>query len=99
MGARLARTRRCRGGRLGAAREAKPMHLADHCIASDAAELGSDLTCRQTVGPQLLQHLDAFVSPAHEKLLGVRRGGKLRTESTPGSGQRLADPDAYSCYR
>jgi hypothetical protein len=41
------------------------MNLANHCIARDAAQLRSNLTCRETVGPQLLQQLDAFVSPAH----------------------------------
>ena len=55
MRARLARARRGRGRRLGAAGEAEPMHLADHRVARDAAELGSDLAGREAIGPQFLQ--------------------------------------------
>src|SRR5712691_4528927 len=65
MGARLARARRRRGRRLGAPRQSEPVHLADHRVAGDAAKLCGNLTRRQPVGPKLLQHLDALVSPGH----------------------------------
>src|SRR5262245_52882181 len=81
VGARLARPRRGRARRLGAARKSEPVHLADHRVAGHAAELAGDLTRRQSLAPKLLQRLDAFVSPAHAQFLGARRGGEVRTES------------------
>src|SRR5262249_59118998 len=66
-------------------------------IAGNAPELGCDLACRQSVGPQLLQQLDTFVSPAHlPKSLGRRRGATVLAESLDRSGQRSSWPDAYS---
>src|SRR5436190_12977114 len=65
MDARLARAGSSGGWRLGAARKAEPVHLADHRIASDAAKLRGDLTRRQPVGPQLLQHFNALIGPGH----------------------------------
>src|SRR5204863_8061701 len=61
---RLARTRHRGGGSLGAAREAEAMHLADHGVTRDAAELGGDLACRKALPPQLLQKLDPIVGPS-----------------------------------
>src|SRR6185437_7536507 len=49
--ARLARPWRPCARALGAARQAKPMHLADHRVTGDAAEFGRDLTCRKSVRP------------------------------------------------
>src|SRR5262245_3282361 len=81
VGALLARPRHGRARRLGAAGESEPVHLADHRVAGHAAELAGDLTRRQSLGPKLLQRLDALVSPAHAQFLGARRGGEVRTES------------------
>jgi hypothetical protein len=41
------------------------MHLADHRVAGDAAELAGDLARRQSIRPQLLEELDALLGPAH----------------------------------
>src|SRR5215204_2010818 len=91
MGARLARAWHRRGWRFGAARKAEPMHLADHRVAGDAAEFGSDLTRGEAVGPQFLQQLDAFVSPAHEQLLAFVAAGSFGQNPLPGLGSdRLA---------
>ncbi len=60
---RLARPRRRRRGRLGAARQPEPVHLADHGVAGDAAEFGRDLAGRKAVRPQLLQQFDPLVCP------------------------------------
>src|SRR4029453_110608 len=81
MGTRLARAGGGRGWRLGRAREAEAVPLADPRIASDAAKLRGDLTRRQPVGPQLLQHFNAFIGPGHGQILASRRGGEVRTES------------------
>ena len=92
MRARLARARRRRGRRLGAARQPEPVHLADHRIAGDAAELCGDLTRRQAVGPQLLQRLDAFVGPGHaSSSSAVAAAAKSGQNPTTGLGNdRLA---------
>src|SRR5262249_52613305 len=55
--------------RLGAARQTQPMHLADHRVAGDAAELGRDLACRLALRPQLLQELYTVVGPTRFLLL------------------------------
>jgi len=80
MRARLARARRGRGGRLGTARQAEPVHLADHRVAGDAAKLPGDLTCGKAVGPQFLEQLDAFVSPAHASKSSAGRSGLVSAE-------------------
>src|SRR5262245_29855148 len=99
MRARLARARRGRGGRLGAARQAEPMHLADHGVARDAAELACDLTCRKSVGPQFLEQLDAFVSPAHaSESLRRRRSVLVSPENTSSSGNNALPPRTLTMY-
>ena len=93
MGARLARARRARGRRLGAARQPEPVHLADDRVAGDAAKLCGNLTRRQSVGPQLLQRLDALVGPGHApSSSAVRCNGEVRTESFYGPGQQPVGP-------
>src|SRR6476469_3235171 len=77
---------RGRGRRLGAARKPEPVHLADHGVAGDAAQLGGDLAGRQPVGPQPLEHLDAFISPSHGLKSLASRRGEVRTESDYGRG-------------
>src|SRR5262245_22662473 len=58
-----------RGGRLGAARQAQPVHLANNRIAGDAAELGRDLARRLALRPQLLQKLHTVIGPTRVLLL------------------------------
>src|SRR5215471_8810668 len=50
---------------LGASGQAKPMHLADHRIAGNAAEFRRNLTRRQSIAPQLLEEFHAIVRPVH----------------------------------
>ena len=97
--ARLARARRGRGRRLGAAGQPEPVHLADHGVAGDAAELCGDLTRRQAVGPQLLQQ-SRRVRQSSSCLVPRQWPSRRR----PGRIQRLVWattgwPDAYSRYR
>jgi two-component system phosphate regulon response regulator PhoB len=92
MHPRLARAWRTGGGRFGAARQAEPVHLADHCVAGDAAQFGRDLARRKAVGPQLLQQFDAFVSPAHASKSSADAAATCPAESALGSGQRSVGP-------
>src|SRR5215475_5473839 len=99
MGARLARPRRRRGRRLGSAGEPKPVHLADHRVAGDAAELGGDLARRQAIGPKFLQRLDAFVSPGHASFssavaiaAAVAAAEKCRQNPAAGQGNHSVGP-------
>ena len=76
--------------------EAEAVHLADHRVAGDAAELLGDLAGALAVGPHGLEGLDTFVGPGHfgqcsvgRWLMDPRRpraapGG--RGHSTPGGG-------------
>src|SRR5262249_46840343 len=65
MGARVALPRP--GGRwtFCPPRRAEPMHLSDHRVAGNAAELRRNLTRRQSVAPQLLEEFHTFVRPVH----------------------------------
>lgn len=91
--------RLCRGWPLGAARQSEPVHLADHRIAGNAAQLCGNLARRQAVGSQLLQRLDALVSPAHPSnspvVVARSSAGRIlrRVWATTGW------PDAYPRYR
>src|SRR6476646_9026343 len=97
---RLARPRRRRGRRFGATRKPEPVHLADHGIAGDAAQLGGDLAGRQPVDPQPLERLDAFISPSHGLKSLASRRGEIRTESTCGRGTDALPltPNATTMY-
>src|SRR5262245_46550520 len=97
VSARLARPRRGRTRRLGAAGESEPVHLADHRVAGHATELGGDLTRRQPFAPKLLQRLDAFVSPAHGLIprLSPRRRSPDRIQLGLGN-DRLAQTHTFS---
>src|SRR5688572_17319542 len=65
----VARARR-RARRLGATRQLQAMDLADHRVARDTVtEDGGDLACAQSLHPQLLQQLDALLSPTHSIVL------------------------------
>ena len=59
--------RRCSRGSTatGAVGEPEAMHLADHGIAGDAAQLLGDLAGGLPLGPHLLEQLDAFIGPGH----------------------------------
>src|SRR3982075_785261 len=92
MRAGLARPRGSRGWRFGAAGKSEPVHLADHGVAGNAAKLGGDLAGRQSVGPQPLQRLDAFISPSHGLKSLASRGGEVRTESGYGRGTDALPP-------
>src|SRR5262245_21085908 len=97
VGSRLARPRCGRARRLGAAGESEPVHLAEHRVAGHAAELGGDLTRRQSLAPKLLQRLDAFVSPAHGLIprLSPRRRSPDRIQLGLGN-DRLAQTPTFS---
>ena len=41
------------------------MDFADHCVARDTTELGSNLARAQTFRPESSQQFDAFVGPGH----------------------------------
>src|SRR5579871_1365545 len=90
----LARSRHARRGALGAAREPKTMHLADHGIAGDAAKLCGDLTRGQSVAPHLLQALDALIGPGHAAapFRRWRDEYRFRQNPTPGQAAPFADP-------
>ena len=62
-GTRLALARRRRGGALGAAGQAEPVHFADHGIARHISEFRGDLAGRKAAFPEFLQLLDAIVGP------------------------------------
>ena len=70
----LARTARGRRWILGAARQAKPMDLADDGIAGHRTEFARDLAGRQPVGPELFQQLHPLIGPTHESLPVIREG-------------------------
>ena len=93
--ARLARTCRRRRRRFGAARASEPVHLADHCVAGDAAEFRRDLRSGEAVGPQLFQQFDAFVSPAHssEFLASTFLASKFFSAQVPRQPPRRKGPD------
>src|SRR6185312_2872186 len=61
--ARLALPRGGRGGALGAAGQAQPVHLADHSVPCHISEFRGDLACRQSGFPELFKLLDAIVGP------------------------------------
>src|SRR5207237_2587696 len=71
----------------------KPANFADHRVASNAAKLGGDVTGGEAVGPQLLQHLHAFICPAHFLKPLILR--KVRQNPPSGLGNACW-PDAYS---
>ena len=99
LGARLARAGRGRGRRLGAARKAEAVHLADHRVAGDAAELCGDLAGRQDRRPTASSaSRRARRSKSCVNFLGSRRGGEVRTESTR-VWATTGWPDAYARYR
>src|SRR5690606_17821623 len=53
---------------LGSAGKVETMHLADHRVAADAAQLRSNLTGAQPVRPEFLEPFDPFISPVHAML-------------------------------
>ena len=73
VGARLARARRRRRWRLGAAGQSQPVHLADHGVARDAAQFAGDLAGGKPVRPELLEQFDPLVGPRHELSSPVRK--------------------------
>ena len=50
------------------------MDLSDDGVAGDPAQLAGDLAGAEPFGPKSLQHLDAFVSPAHQLVPGLLVG-------------------------
>jgi hypothetical protein len=72
---RFARAGGSRGRRFRAARKSQPVHFPDNGVTGYASQLCGDLTRRQALGPQLLQGLDPFVSPAHASVPSSTRGG------------------------
>ena len=46
-------------------RKAQPVHLADHCVAGDAAKLFRDLAGALALRPHRLQLFDPIVCPGH----------------------------------
>src|SRR5580704_14995241 len=97
--ARLARPRRAGRRRLGAAGQAETMHLADHGVARDAAELGGDLARRQAVGPEFFEQFDPLVSPRHALFLPERAGRALKESPTEPGGAKIRPTHTYSPER
>src|SRR5262249_44176658 len=62
-GTRFPRAGCGRGGALGAAGAAQPVHLADHGAPRHIAEFRGNLTGRQSAFPEFIQLLDAIVGP------------------------------------
>ena len=60
--------------RTGTAGETQPMHFAYYGVAGNAAQHAGDLTCREPLGPKILELLDAVFGPvrlSHPVLLPV----------------------------
>jgi len=49
------------------------VHLADHGIAADTAELAGNLARAEALGPQFSEKFDALVSPVHGTTLSCER--------------------------
>jgi hypothetical protein len=75
------------------------MDLADYGIAGDAAELGGDLACRQSLAPKFLQILDAFIRPSHASSLSGEAANWSRQNPPPAQVGALANQTRTPRYR
>ena len=89
---RLALPRGGRGGALGAAGQAQPVHFADHRISRHISEFRGDLARRQSGFPELLQLLDAIIGPGQYRHRILPFASRRPIRGSAGDVIRLKNP-------